>query len=1215
MYMVQQGELKEEVFSPSFKLYSKAEGNEDAPLNIYSPGCLCIFVDDRLREATVTATSFCSLFAFSKKDLDELLPFYPDVQEDLRAEAAAKIERLDTVLGVSQVASSANRFARKMLGGSFRRLGSGPAALSSDSLSLTEGAESPVLSAPTAPSVSDAQPGLKELSDLTKPLATVHSLAGLSPREGTHPLSPAGVGEELAASGAQRHSRLSRAELDKSRLSRGSRAAHADPAADGDGPAAAEGLAARPVGGAEGNGHASEGSEGGEDGGAEGSGEESGSEGEGEGEGEEAEDEPRLKYQRLGASVAELVKTDTARCLAVHTRFLVLGTGSGLLVVLDFNGNEVRRFTPHSGVVNDICVDAAGEYLGSCSEDGTVVVQSLYDPAEASTHWYHSPVKAMALAPDFSSSRRVFACGGLSGQLMLNTRGWLGAKDEVLHAGEGPVIAIKWHGQLLAWANDAGVKVYDCTAQQRISYIDRPAHSPRADALRPQLVWASASCLLVGWADTIKVGVVRTRPAPVSPVAAAVGGVQIALPVGVTGTAQPVRYIEIVSLIRTEGYICGLAPVRLPAAARDAQPAPGSGGKARAVGGGSGGAASASLLLAVLVYSCEANDELGFASGACADGHAERPELRLLSTDSEEVSSDALSLRGFDKHRAAAYAVVQQPPPLNGGAGALGGRVGDASRPGWRGPSAGGTAEGAEAGEADAPSEPLFYVLSPLDLIVVRARNAHDHLRYLIERGQFEAAVDFARAARGRLLTVQHRQEAAELYLAHLLAGARYAKAAAAMGELLGSDSALWSKWLAAFAQAGRLREAVGAIPTSPPLQLEQAVYEWALLHTLATVRASLGPLQRLVLLWPVSLYRAAEVLLPALLKELGKRTGLGGGGGGGGSAGALVGGAAAVEADVAAAAAAAVAAAAERGASVQPAERALAALSAALAQLYTRVGRLEAALRLWLALRSPSVLRFVAEHSLVGAVRQDVRLLVQLDAEGALELYAAHQHAAPVVEVMAQLRGEQQLQHRYLHALFLKDVHAGAAFAELQVRLYAQFAKALLLPFLRASGAYPLAPTLRTCEAAGLVRERVFILSRMGNSRAALELLLGELCDMKAALSFVREQAEPELSAELLSRSLTSPQLVADLLDNWAGHTDVLQPTELLRRLPAGSTIPGLRAKITRILADYRRQQQLAASCAQISAQDARELSLELFRARQGAMRVQPPSSPCDDR
>jgi len=239
MYMVQQGELKEEVFSPSFKLYSKAEGNEDAPLNIYSPGShfgeLCIFVDDRLREATVTATSFCSLFAFSKKDLDELLPFYPDVQEDLRAEAAAKIERLDTVLGVSQVASSANRFARKMLGGSFRRLGSGPAALSSDSLSLTEGAESPVLSAPTAPSVSDAQPGLKELSDLTKPLATVHSLAcfpdplaappsGLSPREGTHPLSPAGVGEELAASGAQRHSRLSRAELDKSRLSRGSRA-------------------------------------------------------------------------------------------------------------------------------------------------------------------------------------------------------------------------------------------------------------------------------------------------------------------------------------------------------------------------------------------------------------------------------------------------------------------------------------------------------------------------------------------------------------------------------------------------------------------------------------------------------------------------------------------------------------------------------------------------------------------------------------------------------------------------------------------------------------------------------------------------------------------------------------------------------------------------------------------------------------------------------
>ena len=38
-------------------------------------------------------------------------------------------------------------------------------------------------------------------------------------------------------------------------------------------------------------------------------------------------------------------------------------------------------------------------------------------------------------------------------------QGWLGAKDNVLHFGEGPIPAIQWSGSLVAWANNLGVKV------------------------------------------------------------------------------------------------------------------------------------------------------------------------------------------------------------------------------------------------------------------------------------------------------------------------------------------------------------------------------------------------------------------------------------------------------------------------------------------------------------------------------------------------------------------------------------------------------------------------------------------------------------------------------------------------------------------------------------------------------------------------------------
>ena len=38
---------------------------------------------------------------------------------------------------------------------------------------------------------------------------------------------------------------------------------------------------------------------------------------------EEEEEEPKLKYHRLGFSVVEILKSDSASCMAVHDKFLV----------------------------------------------------------------------------------------------------------------------------------------------------------------------------------------------------------------------------------------------------------------------------------------------------------------------------------------------------------------------------------------------------------------------------------------------------------------------------------------------------------------------------------------------------------------------------------------------------------------------------------------------------------------------------------------------------------------------------------------------------------------------------------------------------------------------------------------------------------------------------------------------------------------------------
>jgi len=119
----------------------------------------------------------------------------------------------------------------------------------------------------------------------------------------------------------------------------------------------------------------------------------------------EEEEEPKLKYQRLGSTVAEILKQDAASCMKVHERFLALGTHWGSVLILDFNGNEIRNFkTVHTAKINEIALEDSGEWIASCSDDGKVVINALYSQ-ETMDYSYHRPVLSVALDPDFHKKK------------------------------------------------------------------------------------------------------------------------------------------------------------------------------------------------------------------------------------------------------------------------------------------------------------------------------------------------------------------------------------------------------------------------------------------------------------------------------------------------------------------------------------------------------------------------------------------------------------------------------------------------------------------------------------------------------------------------------------------------------------------------------------------------------------------------------------------
>lgn len=57
------------------------------------------------------------------------------------------------------------------------------------------------------------------------------------------------------------------------------------------------------------------------------------------------EQEPRLKYERFGSDVPDILDKQAATRLCISDKNLALGAHNGTVYVLDYDGNEVR--SPH----------------------------------------------------------------------------------------------------------------------------------------------------------------------------------------------------------------------------------------------------------------------------------------------------------------------------------------------------------------------------------------------------------------------------------------------------------------------------------------------------------------------------------------------------------------------------------------------------------------------------------------------------------------------------------------------------------------------------------------------------------------------------------------------------------------------------------------------------------------------------------------------------
>ena len=448
-------------------------------------------------------------------------------------------------------------------------------------------------------------------------------------------------------------------------------------------------------------------------------------------------------------------------------------------------------------------------------------------------------------------------------------------------------------------------------------------------------------------------------------------------------------------------------------------------------------------------------------------------------------------------------------------------------------------------------SQDCVYASTPVGLLVGKQAPPGERARWLAARSRYLEAVDEALVAEADDPGVAN--EIGEKCLGDLLQMHRCSDAAAVCNRLYRErgEASDWERWAFRFASGRCLHELAPVLPASKP-QLRHEVYELALGSMVAHEHKH-RELAEAVRTWPRGIFDPYPVAQEARKKLASMKEGP--------------------------------------------------YLKQALADLYALSGRDERAVALQLELGDRSVVEYIREHGIVPAAAERVTDVVLLDPHQALDVLVQRRDEVPPNEVVRQLMERDERRHAftYLNRLWENDPAAGSSLHGLQVELCAEVEPELMLPFLQSSIHVPLERALEACKQHGLLREQVYVLGRMGNSREAVRLLLHELGDVPQALELAEAKGEEDLWEELVSHCFGRPELLPDLLDKAGSRLSALR---LVQRLPSDEVdVPRLRDRLRATLSAQRSQVMLWRSCTDILGADVVELELQRDAAARKAL------------
>ena len=300
--------------------------------------------------------------------------------------------------------------------------------------------------------------------------------------------------------------------------------------------------------------------------------------------------------------------------------------------------------------------------------------------------------------------------------------------------------------------------------------------------------------------------------------------------------------------------------------------------------------------------------------------------------------------------------------------------------------------------------------------------------------------------------------------------------------------------------------------------------------------------------------------------------------------------------------------------------------LQECLAKLFLADGRYDEALRCYIRLQdADTALSLIKDHHLIEAIADDIPSFVQLRvpaeelktasmdelgnlASEPIKLLVDEAESGVVdpSEVVSQLEDAKldiflflyfrglwlgegtHANHTSARGRALDNLAADAGklvveqFADKALTLFAEFDRPLLNEFLHASTSYAFDAALKTCESRKFISELVYLLSKTGQVKKALFLIIDELKDVSKAIEFTKEQDDKDLWDDFLEYSMSRPRFISGLL---AEVGMAIDPITLVKRIPSGIEIPGLKDGLKKMLREYDLQDSISSGVAQVLA------------------------------